>query len=72
VGAKVKIGNHEFRRAVLFADVSIDAKVYVWHKENGRLVETLEGHRACVNCVAWSPTNPFMFASASDDKVVRM
>lgn len=50
-----------------------DAKVYIWHKENGTLIETLEGHGSgCVNSVAWNSANPTMFASAGDDKKVRI
>ncbi|KAG0042243.1 hypothetical protein BGZ83_000735 [Gryganskiella cystojenkinii] len=51
---------------------SEDHKVYIWHRENGKLIQTLEGHTKAVTCVAWSPTNPTMFASASDDYTIRM
>lgn len=52
---------------------SPDSKVYIWHKENGTLIETLEGHSTgCVNAVAWNPADPCMFASAGDDRKVRM
>ncbi|KKY28427.1 putative wd domain-containing protein [Phaeomoniella chlamydospora] len=52
---------------------SEDSKVYVWHKENGMLIETLRGHGSgCVNAVSWNPTDPGMFASAGDDGRVRM
>jgi WD40 repeat protein len=51
---------------------SEDNKVYIWHKENGSLIQTLEGHTRPVTSVAWSPTNPTMFASASDDHTIRM
>ena len=51
----------------------LDGHVYIWHKENGSLIETLPGHGSgCVNDVAWNPANPGMFASAGDDKKVRM
>ena len=51
----------------------LDSKVYIWHKENGTLIETLEGHtRGCVNAVAWNAADPSMFASAGDDMIVRM
>ncbi|KAI9828460.1 MAG: hypothetical protein M1832_002888 [Thelocarpon impressellum] len=52
---------------------SEDSLIYIWHKENGTLVETLEGHKSgCVNAVAWNAADPCMFASAGDDHKVRM
>ncbi|KAI9758446.1 MAG: low affinity potassium transporter [Chaenotheca gracillima] len=52
---------------------SEDSKIYIWNKENGVLVESLEGHNGgCVNAVAWNPRDPGMFASAGDDRKVRM
>ncbi|KAL7274955.1 hypothetical protein RUND412_002109 [Rhizina undulata] len=51
---------------------SEDSNVYVWHKENGTLVLKLPGHVGTVNCVAWNPKNPHMFASAGDDHAVRI
>ncbi|KAF4628889.1 hypothetical protein G7Y89_g9261 [Cudoniella acicularis] len=47
--------------------------VYIWHKENGQLIETLEAHeKGCCNSVSWNPVNPCMFASAGDDHKVRI
>ena len=46
--------------------------IYVWHKENGILIEKLKGHASCVNAIAWNPCDPGMFASAGDDRRVRM
>jgi len=57
---------------------SEDGRVYVWHKENQQLIETLQGHgkgqsgKACVNTVDWNPTDPGMFASGGDDRKIRM
>lgn len=53
--------------------MSLDSKVYIWNKENGTLIETLEGHtRGCVSAVSWNPADPCMFASGGDDMKVRM
>lgn len=50
-----------------------DSKVYIWQKENGTLIETLSGHNGgCVNGVSWNPADPCMFASAGDDRKIRM
>ncbi|KAJ5664932.1 uncharacterized protein N7477_007380 [Penicillium maclennaniae] len=52
---------------------SEDSQVYIWHKENGKHVETLGGHvSGCVNSISWNPTNATMFASAGDDCAVRI
>jgi WD repeat-containing protein 26 len=51
----------------------VDGYVFIWHKENGSLVEKLDGHKPkpC-NAVSWNPADPCMFATAGDDKIVRM
>lgn len=55
-----------------------DGKVYVWHKENEMLIETLPGHgkgqggKECVTTVSWNPTDAGMFASGGDDRKIRM
>lgn len=51
---------------------SIDSFVYVWQRENGNLVEKLPGHSRTVNCVAWNPKDSHVFASAGDDRLIRM
>ncbi|KAL8712912.1 MAG: hypothetical protein Q9225_006852, partial [Loekoesia sp. 1 TL-2023] len=53
---------------------SEDSRIYIWHKENGTLIETLEGHQTpgCVTVVAWNPADPCMFASGGDDRKIRI
>ncbi|KAF9317363.1 hypothetical protein BG006_003394, partial [Podila minutissima] len=51
---------------------SEDSTIYIWHRDNGNLVQTLEGHTRPVTCVAWSPIHPTMLVSASDDNTIRM
>jgi hypothetical protein len=44
----------------------------VWNREHGTLIDTIEGHTASCNCVAWNPVEAYMFASAGDDHEIRM
>ncbi|KAI8855164.1 WD40-repeat-containing domain protein [Chytridium lagenaria] len=50
---------------------SEDAKIYVWHREQGTLLEVLEGHIGCVNGISWNAQRN-IFASASDDHSIRI
>ena len=50
-----------------------DSYVYIWRRQTGMQVAALEAHaQGTVNAVAWHPTNPAIFASAGDDRRVRM
>ncbi|GAA5960544.1 hypothetical protein JCM8115_003216 [Rhodotorula mucilaginosa] len=59
-----------------------DGKIYVYHRDTGRLVQSISGHSRTVNAVAWnraastSSTNgrgaTAMWASCSDDRTVRI
>ncbi|KAH8805855.1 WD domain-containing protein [Xylogone sp. PMI_703] len=52
---------------------SEEGGIFIYHKENGTLVEKLEGHKGtCCNSVSWNPVNPSMFASAGDDGKVKI
>ncbi|KNC87367.1 hypothetical protein SARC_00508 [Sphaeroforma arctica JP610] len=51
---------------------SEDYNIYMWHRNSAELLDVLEGHLGTVNSVTWSPTNPRLFASCSDDKTVRL
>ena len=72
-GSEGQSQHHLRHRSLSVLTGFLDSKVYIWHKENGTLIETLEGHtKGCVNAVAWNPADSSMFASAGDDKIVRM
>ncbi|KAM0792248.1 hypothetical protein ACM66B_004942 [Microbotryomycetes sp. NB124-2] len=51
-----------------------DGQIFVWHRDTGRLLHQLSGHGSgSVNAVAWNKRHPGgMFASASDDRTVRI
>lgn len=52
---------------------SEDARVYIYHRRSGQLLDRLAGHgEGCVNSVAWHPREFALFASASDDMTVRI
>jgi WD40 repeat protein len=59
----------------LIADIKnlADSHVYIWRRQTGAPVAEFEAHSpGIVNAVAWHPTNPSIFASAGDDRRVRM
>lgn len=49
-----------------------DNKVYIWNREHGTLLDTLSGHTATINSVAWNPKNSHQLATASDDHSIRI
>ncbi|CAN8095932.1 unnamed protein product [Discula destructiva] len=51
---------------------SEDGSVLIWHMPSGRLVEKLDAHRPRCNAVAWSPTDPCLWASCGDDARIRL
>ncbi|CAK4017538.1 WD repeat-containing 26 [Lecanosticta acicola] len=52
---------------------SEDSRVYIWRRQTGVQVAALDAHHpGAVNDVAWHPTNPAIFASAGDDRKVRI
>lgn len=52
--------------------VSIDAKLYLWNRENGNLLAAVEGHSSIVNAVQRHPVHGHVLATASDDETVRV
>lgn len=80
-GVKVSDGPFRLTRSASFAwegrmdciNVDPDSRVYIWRRQTGVQVAALDGHGdGTVNAVAWHPTNPAVFASAGDDRRVRM
>ena len=52
---------------------SEDSRVYIWRRQTGMQVASLEAHGpGTVNAVAWHPGDPAVWASAGDDRRVRM
>lgn len=55
---------------------SEDGRIYIWDRENCGLIFALEGHKGLVNGVDWNVNGKGyfgrVFASAGDDKVVRI
>ncbi len=53
-------------------NLTLDSLIYLWHRQSGALLTKLSGHTGCVNCVAWSPADPQLFVSGSDDGSIRV
>ncbi|KAK7757214.1 hypothetical protein SLS62_000763 [Diatrype stigma] len=54
------------------ASGSEDGFIYIWHKASAQLVEKLTGHTPRCNSIAWSPTDPCLFASCGDDGKIKI
>jgi WD40 repeat protein len=50
---------------------SDDAKVFIWDKATGELVQVLEGHKSIVNCIIGHPNIPMIASSGIDTEVCR-
>lgn len=51
---------------------SEDDKIYIWNRNNGDLIDKLEGHTDTVNGISWSPIIPNFFVSCSDDQTIKV
>ncbi|KAG7396405.1 Dipeptidyl peptidase 2 [Phytophthora boehmeriae] len=51
---------------------SEDGRVYLWHRDSGKLLSDLDGHSSVVNVVVRHPSHANVIASASDDRTVRL
>ncbi|KXL44763.1 MAG: hypothetical protein FE78DRAFT_418955 [Acidomyces sp. 'richmondensis'] len=52
---------------------SEDSRIYIWRRQTGMQVACLEAHApGTVNAVAWHPIDHDVFASAGDDRKVRI
>ena len=54
------------------ASGSEDALIYIWNRSTEVLLNKLSGHTSIVNCVAWSPTDPSLLISGSDDYTIKV
>eukprot|EP01025_Chloroclados_australasicus_P049508 TRINITY_DN5643_c0_g1_i3.p1 TRINITY_DN5643_c0_g1~~TRINITY_DN5643_c0_g1_i3.p1 ORF type:complete len:577 (+),score=52.06 TRINITY_DN5643_c0_g1_i3:111-1841(+) len=66
---KGMFGGYQERFVILGGE---DCKIYIWHRDSGKLLATLFDHSGPVNCISWNPSNPYLLASASDDKSVNI
>lgn len=51
---------------------SENGSIFIWNKDKGDLLVKLEAHSQIVNAVHWNPTEPFVFASCSDDQTIKI
>lgn len=51
---------------------SEDSSIYIWNREKADLLAKIDGHNLMVSAVHWSPTDPYIFASASDDQTIKI
>ncbi|OAA56968.1 WD domain containing protein [Niveomyces insectorum RCEF 264] len=51
---------------------SEDGKLNIWHKNIGVQLFKLDAHKPRCNAVAWSPTDPCLFATCGDDNKIKL
>jgi WD40 repeat protein len=51
---------------------SEDCRIFVFHRTGSEEAIVLSGHSGTVNCLTWSPTDPHILVSASDDRTIKV
>jgi WD40 repeat protein len=52
---------------------SEDASLTLWNRDKGEVVTKLTAaHSSVINAVAWSPVDPYIFVSCSDDQTIKV
>ena len=52
---------------------SEDASITLWNRDKGEIIARLpSAHSSVINAVAWSPIDPYIFLSCSDDHTIRL
>jgi WD40 repeat protein len=58
------------KRGAFVAMGSSEGALRLWHWPSGTFLTEVSAHSGPVNCVAWSPTDPQLLVTASDDGTV--
>lgn len=46
--------------------------VFIWSRDKAQLITKIEAHGSIVNFISWNPQNPNLFATASDDRTIKI
>lgn len=60
------------KRGAFAATGTLRGALRIWHWQTEQQVADVSGHSRMVNCVSWSPVDPQMLVTASDDHTVRV
>ena len=52
---------------------SEDTSISLWNRDKGDIITKIQSaHSSVINAVAWSPVDPYIFLSCSDDQTIRL